>query len=134
MGKFGIIDIFSKKKSKNPTPLTVDPIYFHIIFFAGIDFSWSLYPVAKIIENSKFWAYAVHNKEKSPLIIISYSLQFSSATYFIILNRLKYYLMPPKLFLAQLRNGSQSELSFEPNLLRKVRQRPEVNFEFKTLD
>ena len=45
--------------SKNPTPLTVDPIYFYINFFAGIVFSGSLYPVAKIIENSNFWAYAI---------------------------------------------------------------------------
>ena len=51
MGKFEILEIFQKKKSKNPTPLTVDPIYFYIIFFAGIVFSGSLYPVAKIIEN-----------------------------------------------------------------------------------
>ena len=54
MGEFEIIDIFSKKMSKNPTPLTVDPIYFYIIFFAGIVFSGSLYPVAKIIENLKY--------------------------------------------------------------------------------
>ena len=55
MGKFEIIDIFSKKKSQNPTPLTVDPIYFYIIFFAGIVFSGSLYPVAKIIENFEIY-------------------------------------------------------------------------------
>ena len=59
MGKFEIFEFFSKKNSKNPTPLTVDPIYFYIIFIAGIVFSGALYPVAKIIENLKFWVYAV---------------------------------------------------------------------------
>ena len=55
MGMFEIIDIFSKKKSKNPTPLTVDPIYFYIIFIAGIVFCGSHYPGGKVIENLKLF-------------------------------------------------------------------------------
>jgi hypothetical protein len=61
MGKFEIFEIFSKKKSKNPTPLTVDPISFYINFFAGIVFSGSLYPVVKIIEKNNTFIFAILN-------------------------------------------------------------------------
>ena len=59
MGKFEIFEIFSKKKSKNPTPLTVDPISFYINFFAGIVSSGSLYPGVKIIEKNETSIFAI---------------------------------------------------------------------------
>ena len=83
MGKFEIIDIFSKKKSKNPTPLTVDPIYFYIIFFVGIVFSGSLYPGGEIIKNLEFasslsltkvfsvpWTFGRENKNRADTNIL----------------------------------------------------------------
>ena len=54
MGELEIIEIFQKKKSENTTPLTVDPIYFYINFFAGIVFCGSLYPGGEIIKNLEF--------------------------------------------------------------------------------